>query len=100
MPYITPTRRLEWDHSGLDQLLAQMLKNRDRLTKSDVTYMVTKLIVRYVKCKDKNYDSLSNVDGILGTVSKEFYAVVTRLYEQKKQIMNDVNREIFGEILD
>ncbi len=98
MPYITPARRPEWDHNGLDQLLAQMLKNKDRLTKSDVTYMITKLIVRYVKCKDKNYDSLSNVEAILSTSNLEFYRVVTGPYEQKKQLINDPNREIYGEI--
>ncbi len=99
MPYIPPLRRPKWDHNGLDLLLAEMLKNKDKLAKSDVTYMITRLVVRYVKCKEKNYDSLSNADAIFETAAKEFYRVVTGVYEAKKQLENDPNREIYGEIL-
>jgi len=98
LPYIPPLRRKDID-PFLEPLLKFMLENKDRIAKGDVTYMVTRLVVRYVKCKDKNYDSLSNVDGILGTANKEFYRVVTGPYEQKKQLTNDPNREIYGEIL-
>src|SRR2546427_8715354 len=97
MPYIAPPRRVQIDPL-MKPILDFMLKNKDKLTKGDVTYMITKLLVRYVKCKEKNYDSLSNVDGILGTASKEFYRVVTGVYEAKKQLENDPNREIYGEI--
>jgi len=76
LPYIPPLRRKDID-PFLEPLLKFMLENKERIAKGDVTYMVTRLVVRYVRCKDKNYDSLSNVDGILGTAKEEFYRVVT-----------------------
>jgi hypothetical protein len=97
MPYITKSRRDAFE-PALKPLLDAMTKAGDKLTKGDVTYLITKLLVRYVKVKEKSYDSLSNVDGILGTASKEFYAVVTRPYEARKQLENDLTREIYGEI--
>jgi len=69
------------------------------IKKGDITYAITKLVVAYVKVKGKNYDSLSDVDGILGTASKEFYRRVTAPYEDKKQKENDPSETIYGDIL-
>jgi hypothetical protein len=97
MPYIPPERRQILHEVDA---LAAMVKVSPSIKKSDLTYAITKLIVAYVKVKGKSYDILADVDAILFTTLLEFHERVTNPYERKKQIMNDPNNDIYGEILD
>ena len=90
MPYIFEVRR-EFYSEELERLLSRMREADYDLRKGDVTYLITKIIVNYIKVKGKSYDTLSDVDGILGTAAKEFYDRVTAPYEkQKREVNGDV----------
>ncbi len=99
MPAITHERRFALE-PVLAPLLEAMYKNRDGLKDGDVTYLITKIVVRFVRCKGKSYDSLKDVDGILDTAREEFYRQITAPYEAKKFKENDPEDFIYGEIRD
>jgi len=71
-----------------------------KVEKGEVTRIITRILVTYIKLKGKKYDFLSDVDGILMTTLFEFHMRVTNHYEAKKQKENDPDNEIYGEITD
>jgi len=100
MPAIKPERR-EAYRNTLTALLERMSAFNDApfgLEDGDITYLITKILVCYVKLRKKSYKVLKDVDGILGTASKEFYRQITAPYENQKFKDNDPKDEIYGEI--
>ena len=95
MPYIPELRRRFYEQE-LDCLLSKMAKADSALTKGEVTYLITRILSAYVVIKGKNYNTVSDVDGILGTAAKEFYRRVTSCYEDKKREENDPNNEVYS----
>lgn len=72
MPYIKQYLRL------------QVLRTYVPHNAGEFAFLISQLIVRYIKHKGLSYETLHSIDGILGTSHNEFRRRVLNPYEDQK----------------
>jgi hypothetical protein len=72
MPYIKPEDR--------DRLLV----DQQPKTPGELNYLVTILVLRYLKAKGPSYATYNDVLGVMSAVQHELYRRVIRHYEDRK----------------
>lgn len=81
-------------------------KNRERalhspITTGELAYCITKVCVKYLKCKDRDFDSMNAVVGVLDVVKDQFKKRILDPYEAEKATENgDAWTEEDGENLE
>lgn len=82
MPYITEEDKKQFQ-KGVYALKADMWNKAD-LSVGDLTYLIYKLQLEYVKIKGKRYQHLAEASIAALNSEKEFYRRVTAPYEDLK----------------
>lgn len=89
MPYITKERR------DYFKSLTDNIEQLNSCTPGDLNYLITTLILAYVKLKGKDYTHLNDVVGALESAKVEFQRRVVAPYEDLKIHNNgDVYRKL------
>lgn len=76
MPYIKRTRRGCLMPAGKTENIGEL------------NYMITSLIIKYIKDHGLNYTNINAIMGCLNCVGQEFYRRVVVSYEDKKKKQN------------
>ena len=76
MPYVMESRRYTLDNGGLPE------------NPGDLNYLITKLVVAYMRHKGLSYQTINDIVGALEGAKLEFYEQVARPYEDKKRLEN------------
>src|SRR6266699_3000814 len=100
MPAIKAIRRTLYEPE-LQLLLSKVCELSDKpvgVEDGDITYLITKIVVRFISCRGKSYKSLKDADGILDTAREELYRQITAPYEDKKFKDNDPDDSIYGDV--
>lgn len=84
MPYIERSKRPSLDEA-LEPLLKKVALGR---TKGEMNYIITRLVLGWLRQRGQGYDSLSDVEAVLEDVRSEFHDRYTRPYEDKKRAEN------------
>lgn len=77
MPYITQEFRS--GKESLIQILGQEIKNE-----GDLNYVITRLVLRYIKHRGLSYKVLNAVAGVFQCAAAEFYRRIVAPYENRK----------------
>jgi len=84
MPYIEPERRIRYDAD-----LKQLARSIDAETPAgDINYVITGVLVDWLRKRGVNYASLADVIKVLETAKLEFYRRVAAPYEDGKVAEN------------
>ena len=84
MPYINRS-----DRPALDEALESVLKKIALgRSKGEMNYMITRMVLAWLRQQGQSYDSLSNVKAVLDDVRREFHDRYMRPYEDKKRAEN------------
>lgn len=75
MPYIKPEDREIWDLFEIDPL---------HMTKGDLNYCISKLMLGFVRCNGKSYQTLSDAIAAANDAAAEFRRRMMDPYEDKK----------------
>ena len=81
MPYIEQKERKKID-STIKPLADKLYELKN--IKGNLNYTITMLIKDHINCVGKNYDSLSDITGVLNDVKTEFERKVVTPYEDNK----------------
>lgn len=87
MPYIDPAQR-----KVLDPIIGQFGGVVGGDWCGDLNYIITKLCLLFY-LERPSYSRAKDVDGVLGTASKEWYRRVTTPYEDEKKA---INGDVYG----
>lgn len=80
MPYIPKEDRVV-----LDKWIAEMPWPGEFIGVGALNYVITSIMVEWVKAVGKNYSTMKDVLGTLDAVGKEFYRRVVAPYEDDKR---------------
>jgi hypothetical protein len=81
MPYIKAKDRLSFD-----SCLSNISNGINGV--GELNYCITKLCNNYVYDREKNYDHINRVIGVLECAKQEFYRRIASPYEDKKNLIN------------
>ena len=87
MPYITLPRR-EFLKPKLHPLCDYIAHGNDAITPGDMNYIITRLLLAYLKHAGVSYTTLNCALGILTCVKHEFYRRAVADYEEGKIVQN------------
>ena len=82
MPYIKQARRDELAH-GLERIL-NLIKRDTFLSTGDLNYIITRIIVAYLRSHPLSYHLLNSIVGVLECAKTEFERRVVEPYEREK----------------
>ena len=86
MPYIKKD-----DRGVLDPFIEDLSRNM-LAEPGQLNYVITKLLLKYLKACGLRYKSVNEIMGVLSCVTQEFYRRVVVPYENKKR---DENGDVF-----
>ena len=81
MPYVTSEARNRLQED------TERLSNKCR-TVGELNFVITVVLHRWLYDHGISYDEVNKLSGVISCVSKEFYAMVARPYEDQKIIEN------------
>jgi len=86
MLYISTTEREDWEEilSDIDDIAFYSHNGETLFGKGDLSYLITKLCLMYIRIKEKNYTTLSDVVGVLECTKSEFIRRMVDPYEDEK----------------
>lgn len=85
MPYIPKERRTELD---------RCIKTTGEVdTSGELNYILTKIILNYIRHNGISYNTYNEVIGILECTKQELYARLVRPYEDEKK---ELNGDVYG----
>lgn len=79
MPYVN-----EDDRKRFDASLIRLHKALDGVTPGMLNYLITRILLFVWHSSPQNYATIAMIDGVLGTVQKEWYRRITVPYEESK----------------
>lgn len=84
MPYIERPKRPSLDEA-IEPIIKKIALGR---SKGEMNYILTRLVLAWLRQQGQSYDSLSDVEALLNDVGREFHDRYTRPYEDKKRAEN------------
>lgn len=84
MPYIDRSKRTPLDEA-LEPALKKIALGRD---KGEMNYMLTRLVLAWLRQRGQSYNTISDVKAVLDDVRSEFHDRYMRPYEDKKRAEN------------
>jgi len=82
MPYIAKEKRAFW-FDGLDIIMDKLADNAP-VSAGVINYLITELILFYIKTIGEDYEAYNTAIGILECVKQELYRRAVAPYEDKK----------------
>ena len=86
MPYVSQDVRDKY--AGALSELFDMLGYKTPLTPGELNYVITEVILLYLKQKGLSYTICNEVLGVLDAVAREFYRRKVAPYEDEKIVQN------------
>lgn len=91
MPYIKQEDRKNWENviSEISEIAFCPHELKLFFNKGNLSYLIIKLCLMYIELKEKSYDSLVDVIGVLECTKAEFIRREVNPYEDEKIKEND-----------
>ena len=83
MPYIKQTTR-----KILNRNLTEVVEKAHLWSSGDLNYIITKIVLAWIRKSDLSYVDIATVTGVLKNVSDEFTRRVVVPYEEAKRVVN------------
>lgn len=84
MPYVERTKRPSLDEA-IEPMLKKIALGR---SKGEINYVITRMVLAWLRQKGQSYDAISDVKAVLDDVRSEFHDKVMRPYEDRKKAEN------------
>lgn len=91
MPYIAPGRRPLYD----DSIAALAAKLEAGTPGGDINYIITRLLIHWIRKRGLSYSVLADAVGVLETAKLELYRRVAGPYEDRKI---EENGDVYGDL--